>query len=74
MAKITPSLVQDWVTQASATGLSPRSITKYTTMLHSTFKRAVPDQRIVVNPCEHIELPRSSPARAALSPPTSSTP
>lgn len=26
-------------------------------MLHSIFKRAVPDQLIVTNPCEHNELP-----------------
>ena len=39
-------------------GLSPRSIRKYHTMLHSIFKRAVRDQLIVTNPCEHTELPK----------------
>ena len=58
VAKITPSVVQDWVTQAAAVGLKPRSIRKYHTMLHSIFKRAVRDQLIVVNPCEHTELPK----------------
>ena len=58
IAKIPPSLVQDWVTHAAAGGLSPRSIRKYHTMLHSIFKRAVRDQLIVVNPCEHTELPK----------------
>jgi len=58
IAKIHPSLVQDWVTQAAAGGLSPRSIRKYHTMLHSIFKRAVRDQLIVVKPCEHTELPK----------------
>ena len=58
IAKIASSLVQDWVTQAAASGLSPRSIAKYHTMLHSIFKRAVRDQLIVVNPCEHTELPK----------------
>ncbi len=58
MTKITPSLVQDWVTEARASGLSPRSIAKYHTMLHSIFKRAVRDQLIVVNPCEYTELPK----------------
>lgn len=58
IAKITPSLVQDWVTHAAAGGLSPRSIRKYHTMLHSIFKRAVRDQLIVINPCEHTELPK----------------
>jgi hypothetical protein len=57
-AKITPSVVQDWVTQAVAGGLKPRSIRKYHTMLHSIFKRAVRDQLIAVNPCEHTELPK----------------
>jgi hypothetical protein len=27
-------------------------------MLHSNFKRAVRDQLIVANPCEHTELPK----------------
>jgi hypothetical protein len=58
MHQITPSLVQDWVTRAAADGLSPRSIRKYPTMLPSIFKRAVRDQLIVVNPCEHTELPK----------------
>jgi integrase len=58
MHQITPSLVQDWVTKAAADGLSPRSIRKYHTMLHSIFKRAVRDKLIVTNPCEHTELPK----------------
>src|SRR3954449_7000637 len=58
MYQITGSLVQDWVTQAAAGGLSPRSIGKYHTMLHSIFKRAVRDQLIVANPCEHTERPK----------------
>jgi site-specific recombinase XerD len=58
MYQITSSLVQDWVTQASADGLSATSIHKYHTMLHSIFKRAVRDQLIVTNPCEHTELPK----------------
>ena len=58
MYQITGSLVQDWVTTAAAEGLSPRSIRKYHTMLHSIFKRAVRDQLIVANPCEHTELPK----------------
>jgi hypothetical protein len=41
-----PSVVQDWVTQAAAGGLKPRSIRKYHTMLHSIFKRAVALARI----------------------------
>jgi hypothetical protein len=58
IAKIPTSLVQDWVTEVAAGGLAPRSIRKYHTMLHSIFKRAVRDQLIVLNPCEHTELPK----------------
>jgi integrase len=58
MYQITGSLVQDWVTKAAGEGLSTRSIRKYHTMLHSIFKRAVRDQLIVTNPCEHTELPK----------------
>jgi integrase len=58
MAKVAPSTVQDWVTHAAASGLSPRSIRKYHAMLHSIFKRAVRDQVILLNPCEHTELPK----------------
>jgi integrase len=56
--QITPGLVQDWVTQAAAGGLSARSIRKYHTMLHSIFARAVRDGLIVANPCAHTELPK----------------
>ena len=58
MNQITASLVQDWVTTAAADGLSARSIRKYHAMLGSIFKRAVRDQLIVANPCEHTELPK----------------
>ncbi len=39
MADILPSTVQDWVTAAAASGLSPTSVAKYHVMLHSVFKR-----------------------------------
>ncbi|MDO8119725.1 tyrosine-type recombinase/integrase [Isoptericola sp. b490] len=58
MYKILPSTVQDWVTQASASGLSPSSIRKYHVMLHSVFKRAVRDRVLASNPCEGTELPK----------------
>ena len=58
MAKISPSLVQDWVTKATADGLSPRSVKKYHTVLHSIFKRAVRDGLLVRNPCDGTELPK----------------
>jgi site-specific recombinase XerD len=58
LTQITPALVQDWVTQARAGGLSPRSIRKYHTMLHSIFVRAVRDQVVTTNPCAHTDLPK----------------
>ena len=56
--KISPSLVQDWVTQAKADGLAPRSIRKYHVFLSSVFVRAVKDRVLVYNPCDHTELPK----------------
>jgi len=58
MARILPSLIQEWVTKATAEGLSPRSVRKYHVMPHSIFARAVRDQLILINPCEHTELPK----------------
>jgi integrase len=45
-------------TLAAFEGLSARSIAKYHTMLHSIFNRAVRDQLLMTNPCEHTELPK----------------
>jgi integrase len=58
LARIMPSTVQAWVTQAVGLGLSPRSIAKYHVMLHSVFARAVRDRMIAFNPCENTELPK----------------
>ena len=58
MAKILPSTIQEWVTKATAEGLSPVSIRKYHVMLHSIFTRATRDRIILTNPCEHTELPK----------------
>src|SRR5450759_1654951 len=58
LARIMPSTVQVWVTQAVDRGLSPRSIAKYHVMLHSVFARAVRDRMIAFNPCENTELPK----------------
>ena len=45
--------------KATAEGLSPRSVRKYHVMPHSIFERAVRDhQLILINPCEHTELPK----------------
>jgi len=56
--RISPSLVQDWVTKAHTEGLSPRSIRKYHVFLSSIFGRAVKDRVLVYNPCDHTELPK----------------
>ena len=66
MAEILPSSVQDWVTAAVGSGLSPTSVRKYHVMLHSVFKRAVRDRVIVTNPCESIELPKVPPRKARI--------
>ena len=60
---ILPSTVQAWVTQAVASGLSPRSVGKYHVMLHSVFKRALRDRVILHNPCLETELPKVVPNR-----------
>jgi len=66
MAEILPSTVQDWVTTAVASGLSPTSVVKYHVMLHSVFKRAVRDRVILTNPCEGTELPKIPPRKARI--------
>jgi len=58
IGKIRPSMVQEWVTTATAAGLSARSVRKYHVMLHSIFERAVRDGLLLRNPCEHTELPK----------------
>jgi site-specific recombinase XerD len=60
MARILPSLVQEWVTKATAEGLAPRSVRKYHVMLHSIFERAVRDQLILTNRASTRSCPRSS--------------
>src|SRR5665647_1886402 len=66
MAEILPSSVQDWVTAAVASGLSPTSVRKYHVMLHSVFKRAVRDRVVLTNPCEGTELPKIPPRKARI--------
>jgi integrase len=56
--QISPSLVQDWVTQALGEGLAPRSVRKYHVMLAAIFGRAVKERILVHNPCDHTELPK----------------
>ena len=58
LAMIKPSNVQGWVSHAVDLGLSPRSIAKYHTMLHSVFARAVRYRMLAFNPCAATELPK----------------
>ncbi|MGV8966493.1 MAG: hypothetical protein ACOH2F_09450 [Cellulomonas sp.] len=58
LARIMPTTVQAWVTQALASGPAPRSVSKYHVMLHAAFARAVRDRIISFNPCENTELPK----------------
>ncbi len=68
MSKIVASTVQAWVNEVSAEEedfegnrkpqLSPRSVRKYHTLLHSIFERAIIDQVVVINPCAHTVLPK----------------
>jgi len=58
MNRISPTLVQDWATQAHKEGLSPRSVRKYHVLLSSIFVRAVKHRVLVYNPCDHTELPK----------------
>jgi integrase len=68
MNKIVASTVQAWVNEVSAEEddfegnrnpqLSPRSVRKYHTLLHSIFERAIIDQVILINPCAHTVLPK----------------
>jgi len=58
--------VQDWVTDAVRSGLSPSSVVKYHVMLHSVFKRAVRDRVIASNPCEGTELPKIPPRKSRI--------
>ncbi|MDO8108320.1 tyrosine-type recombinase/integrase [Isoptericola sp. b441] len=64
LGKISPSAIQGWVSHALDQGLSPRSIAKYHTMLHSIFARAVRDRLIAFNPCADTELPKVVTRRA----------
>jgi integrase len=68
MNKIVASTVQAWVDEVAAEvedyagkrkpQLSPRSVRKYHTLLHSIFERAIIDQVIMINPCAHTVLPK----------------
>jgi hypothetical protein len=59
MTTIVASEVQAWVNDATASGLSARSVVKYHAFLHGIFERALVDQVLIVNPCHRTALPKS---------------
>lgn len=58
IGRITPTMVQAWVTAAVEGELSPRSVRKYHTLLHGIFARAVRDRVLASNPAAHTDLPK----------------
>jgi len=69
MYRIQPTMVQDWVTDAVDSGLAPKTVVKYHTMLHSIFKQAVRDRVIGLNPTDSTRLPKVvKPTRRILTP------
>ena len=61
--------MQGWVSKAVQDGLSPRSIRKFHTLLHSIFKAAVRDRIIAYNPSDGTSLPKViSTRRATITP------
>ena len=58
MRRISPTMVQSWVNDATHDGLSARSAVKYHALLHKIFARAVVDRVIPVNPASHTALPK----------------
>ena len=58
MRRISPPMIQTWVNDAAAGGLSARSVVKYHALLHKIFSRAVIDRVVPVNPCTHTALPK----------------
>jgi integrase len=58
MRRISPSMIQAWVNDATRDGLSARSAVKYHALLHKIFNRAVVDRVIPVNPASHTALPK----------------
>jgi integrase len=67
--KITPPMIQAWVSDALDAGLTPRTVVKYHTLLHGIFKQAVRDRFIAVNPAEATRLPKVvKPTRRIITP------
>jgi integrase len=58
MRRISPAMIQAWVNDATAGGLSPRSVVKYHALLHKIFNRAVIDRAIHLNPASQTALPK----------------
>ena len=58
LRRISPAMIQTWVNDVTAGGLSPRSVVKYHALLHKIFARAVIDRAIAINPASHTALPK----------------
>ena len=58
LRRISPAMIQTWVNDVTAGGLSPRSVVKYHALLHKIFARAVIDRAIGINPASHTALPK----------------
>ena len=56
--RISPAMIQAWVNDVTAGGLSPRSVVKYHALLHKILARAVIDRAIGINPASHTALPK----------------
>lgn len=54
--------VQQWVSELTESGLSPRSVKKVVGVLSSACDAAVRDRRIAVNPCAGVVFPRPGPS------------
>lgn len=51
--------VREWVASMSQRGLSASRVTQAVRLLSSMMRTAVRDRRIVANPCDNVDLPRS---------------
>jgi hypothetical protein len=60
----TCSLVHEWATEAMARVWLVDRCASTVRVLHSIFERAVHDQIILLNPCQHTGLPKIVPRRA----------
>ena len=51
-------MTQAWVNDATASGLSPRSVVRHHALLYKIFARAVIVRALSINPASHTALPK----------------